>query len=148
MIFARRTNPSYRKHRKRSHAAHARVGAYFGVQRENVRTEDAVDFLRRLRKKLQRPLIVVWDRRNVHRSAAKRIVDAGWKGIEFELLPAYAPELNPVEAMWSHAKCSDLANYVPDDVEELDVAVHDSLNQQARHLSLKHSYFKTARLRI
>lgn len=83
---------------------HARVGAYFDVQRENVRTDDAVDFLRRLRKKLQRPLIVVWDRWNVHRSAAKRIVDAGWKGIEFELLPAYALELNPVEAMWSHAK--------------------------------------------
>ena len=37
---------------------------------------------------------------------------------------------------------------MPNDVEELDVAVHDSLNQQARHLSLKRSYFKTARLRI
>ena len=126
----------------------SRVGAYFDVQRENIRTDDAVDFLRRLRKKLQRPLIIVWDRWNVHRSAAKRIVAAGWKGIEFELLPAYAPELNPVEAMWSHAKYSDLANYVPDDVEELDLAVHDSLNQQARHLSLKRSYFKTAHLRI
>lgn len=126
----------------------SRVGAYFDVQRENIRTDDAVDFLRRLRKKLQRPLIIVWDRWNVHRSAAKRIAAAGWKGIEFELLPAYAPELNPVEAMWSHAKYSDLANYVPDDVEELDVAVHDSLNQQARHLSLKRSYFKTAHLRI
>lgn len=124
----------------------SRVGAYFGVQRENVRTDDAVDFLRRLRKKLQRPLIVVWNRWNVHR--AKRIVAAGWKGIEFELLPAYAPELNPVEAMWSHAKYSDLANDVPDDVEELNVAVHDSLDQQARHLSLKRSYFKTAQLRI
>lgn len=126
----------------------SRVGAYFDVQRENIRTDDAVDFLRRLRKKLQRPLIIVWDRWNVHRSAAKRIVAEGWKGIEFELLPAYAPELNPVEAMWSHAKYSDLANYIPDDVEELDVAVHDSLNQQARHLSLKRSYFKTAHLRI
>lgn len=126
----------------------SRVGAYFDVQRENVRTDDAVDFLRRLRKKLQRPLIVVWDRWNVHRAAAKRIAAAGWKGIEFELLPAYAPELNPVEAMWSHAKYSDLANYVPDDAEELNLAVHDSLNQQARNLSLKRSYFKTDQLRI
>jgi transposase len=126
----------------------SRVGVYFDVQRENVLTDDAVDFLRRLRKKLQRPLIVVWDRWNVHRAAAKRINAAGWKEIEFEWLPAYAPELNPVEAMWSHAKYSDLANYVPDDVEELNVAVHDSLNQQARHLSLKRSYFKTAQLRI
>ena len=49
----------------------SRVGAYFDVQRENIRTDDAVDFLRRLRKKLQRPLIIVWDRWNVHRSAAK-----------------------------------------------------------------------------
>jgi len=70
------------------------------------------------------------------------------KGIEFELLPAYARELNPVEAMWRHAEYSDLADYVPDDVEELGLAVHDSLNQRARHLAHKRFYFKTAQRRI
>lgn len=128
--------------------ARSRIGSYFDVQRENIRAEDVVDFLRRLRRKIRRPLIVVWDRWSVHRSAASRIAAARWKRIEFEPLPAYAPELNPVEAMWSHAKYADLANYVPDDVDELDDAVRASLRDQSRNHQLKRSFFKTAQLRL
>jgi transposase len=124
-----------------------RVGSYFDVQRENVRAPDVVDFLRRLRTKLRRPLIVVWDRWNAHRSAATRIAERGWKNIDFEFLPAYAPQLNPVEAMWSHAKYSDLANYVPDDADQLQAAVTESLQDQSRNQRLKRSYFKTAQLK-
>jgi transposase len=125
-----------------------RVGAYFDVQRENVRGDDVVDFLRRLRQKFRRPLVIVWDRWNVHRSAQQRIAKRRWKGIEFEYLPAYAPELNPVEAMWSHAKYADLANYVPDDADHLDAAVKQSLRNQSQNHRLKRSYFKTAQLRL
>jgi len=125
-----------------------RIGSYFGVQRENIRAQHVIEFLRRLRRKIRRPLIVVWDRWNVHRSAARRIAEAGWQQIAFEPLPAYAPELNPVEAMWSHAKYADLANYVPDDADGLDHAVHASLRDQSRNNHLKRSYFKTAQLRL
>lgn len=125
-----------------------RVGSYFDVQRENIRAENVVDFLRRLRRKIRRSLIVVWDRWSVHRSAARGILAAGWKRIEFEPLPAYAPELNPVEAMWSHAKYAKLANYVPDDADDLAAAVHASLKDQSQNHRLKRSYFKTAQLRL
>jgi transposase len=128
--------------------ARARIGSYFDVQRENIRADHVVDFLRRLRRKIRRPLIVVWDRWSVHRSAARRIVAARWKRIEFESLPAYAPELNPVEAMWSHAKYADLANYVADDADNLDAAVRASLKDQSRNLRLKRSFFKTAQLKL
>lgn len=125
-----------------------RVGCCFDVQRKNVKTDDVIDFLRRLRKKIRRPLIVVWDRWSVHRSAERRIAEKGWKGIEFEYLPAYCPELNPVESMWSHAKYADLANFVPDNVEELNDAVHGSLDEQAHDHRLKLAFFKTAQLRL
>lgn len=101
---------------------------------------------RRLRRKVRRLLIVVWDRWSVHRSAQKRVAKLGWKQIEFELLPAYCPELNPVEAMWSHAKYAKLANFVPDDIDKLDAAVHASLYDQACNHRLKLSFFKTAQL--
>jgi transposase len=71
------------------------------------------------------------------RSAARRIGAARRKHTEFEPLPAYAPELNPVEAMWSHAKFAKLANYTPDDADELDAAVRASLNDQSRNNQLK-----------
>src|SRR5438876_11189377 len=38
-------------------------------------------------------------------------------------LPGYAPDLNPVEAIWSHTKYSDLANYVHQDADHLLDAV-------------------------
>ena len=126
----------------------SRVRVCFSVERENIRAEHVVHFLRRLRRNIRGPLVIVWDRWSVHRSAAQRIVAAGWKRIKFQWLPAYAPELNPVEAMWSHAKCADLANYVPDDADDLHVAVHASLSNQSRNQQLKRSYFKTAHLKL
>jgi transposase len=126
----------------------SRVGVCFSVERENIRAEHVVDFLRRLRRNIRRPLVIVWDRWSVHRSAAQRIAAAGWKRIQWEWLPAYAPELNPVEAMWGHAKYADLANHLPDDADHLDVAVRASLRDQSRDQQLKRSYFKTAQLRL
>lgn len=52
-----------------------------------------------LRRWLRTPLIVVMDRLNVHRSAARQLREAGARWFEAEFLPAYAPDLNPVEAV-------------------------------------------------
>ena len=70
------------------------------------------------------------------------------RNIEFEWLPAYAPELNPVESRWSHTKYSDLANFVPDDTPHLKRAVRKSLKSQTTDHRLKYSFFLTAKLRL
>lgn len=94
-----------------------RIGLYFQLLEHNIKADDVVRFLRQLHRQLRRKLIVVWDRWNVHRSAARKLSGCSW--IEFEWLPAYAPELDPVEAVWNHTKYSDLANFIPDDVDDL-----------------------------
>lgn len=38
------------------------------------------------------------------------------------LLP-YAPDLNPVEHVWKHTKYDELANYIPDDLLDLENCV-------------------------
>lgn len=91
---------------------------------------------------------MVLDRWSVHRAAARQILASGTKDIVFEWLPAYAPELNPVEARWGQTKFGDLANFVPDDTPHLEQAVHTSLTKQSHNAHLKASYFKTAQLRI
>lgn len=91
---------------------------------------------------------MVLDRWSVHRAAARQILVSGYTDISFEWLPAYAPELNPVEARWGHTKFGDLANFVPDDTSHLEQAVHSSLTKQSQKPHLKASYFKTAQLRI
>ena len=124
------------------------IGLPFQIHEDNIRTQAAVSFVKQLRRQLGRPLIVVWDRWPVHRSAAKQIEKSRAKCIEFEWLPAYAPELNPVEPRWSHTKYSQLANFVPDDTPQLKRSVRSALKRQSRDHPLKRSFFKSARLNL
>lgn len=66
-----------------------RIGVYFRLHGHNIVTADVEDFVKQLHRQIGRPLIVVWDRWNVHRSAAKRLARRRW--VQIEYLPAYAP---------------------------------------------------------
>jgi transposase len=121
----------------------------FRVQSDNVRTEHVVEFLRQLRRDLRRPLVVVMDRLPAHRSAAKRFsLPRKQRSIHIEWLPAYAPELNPVEYQWSHAKGSCQANYAPPNLTELRHAVNDALAYQREEQALLKSFFQGAKLNL
>jgi len=128
--------------------ARRRFSVPFQIHEENICTATAVSFVKQLRRRLGRPLIVVWDRWQVHRSAARQIAASRTKRIEFEWLPAYAPELNPVEPRWSHAKYGQLANFVPDDAPQLKRSVRSALKKQAADHRLKHSFFRAANLKV
>jgi transposase len=121
-----------------------RIGVYFRLYDHNIVAADVVEFVKQLHRQLGRRLIVVWDRWNVHRSAAKQLTRHRWLQIEY--LPAYAPELNPVEAMWNHTKYSDLANFIPQDADHLGTSIADSLNDQRHDRQLKYSFFRYADL--
>ena len=125
-----------------------RLDLRFSVQEENVRTEHVVRFLKQLRYELRRPIVVVLDRLAAHRSAAKQLQREGRTDIRCEWLPAYAPDLNPVEALWSYTKHSDLANFLPDDTPDLRRTVYHSLAAQRRRRSLLRSFFHAAELKL
>lgn len=125
-----------------------RFGLYFQLYDHNIRTPDVVAFLRQLRRQLRRRVILVWDRWKVHRSAEKQLRREGAEWLDVEWLPAYAPDLNPVEAVWSYTKHGELANFLPDDVDDLRHGVRESLLDQYHDQALKESYFLTARLNL
>jgi transposase len=125
-----------------------RVGMTFQVYDENICTPHVVAYLRGLHHQLRQPLIVVMDRLNVHRAAVRELRQSGATWLHVEWLPAYAPELNPVEAIWSHAKYSSLANFVPDDVDQLRDAVIESVGDLHWDDRLKRSFFQTAELSL
>jgi transposase len=125
-----------------------RLGLFFSVAHENIRTARIVAFLKYVRLELRRPLIVVLDRLAAHRSAAKQLEADGYDDIRFEWLPAYAPDLNPAEALWSYTKYSDLANYLPPDATALRHAVCDSIERQRTEQSLLRSFFQAAELKL
>jgi transposase len=125
-----------------------RVGQYFDVYSRNLCADDVVAFIRQVHRHARRPIIAVCDRWSAHRSAVKRLQDsnAGWFDVEW--LPAYAPDLNPVEAIWSHTKYADLANFLADDVNHLEDAVVESLCEQYDNQPLKRSFFRAAELQL
>jgi transposase len=125
-----------------------RINTYWQFKGGNVVATDVVAFLRHLHRQIGQKLIVVLDRFNVHRKAARLLQEQGASWLSMEWLPAYAPDLNPVEAMWSCTKYGDLANYIPDNLPELGEAVVDSLISQYGDYSIKRSYFKTAKLKL
>jgi transposase len=121
-----------------------RIGVYFRLFEHNIHAEDVVDFVKQIHSQLRRKLIVIWDRWSVHRSAGKQL--ARFKWIHIEYLPAYAPELNPVEAMWNHTKYSDLANFLPRDAAHLRESIVESIQGQRSEPRLKYSYFQYTHL--
>jgi len=64
-----------------------------------------VAFIEKLRRDVQRPLIIIADNASYHRSAPLKDYVATSQGqIVVENLPRYAPELNPDEQVWNQAK--------------------------------------------
>ena len=123
-----------------------RLSLHFSVLDHNVKTPDFLAFLLELRRLTRRPIILVCDRLNAHRSAVRQLKEQGADWLSVEWLPPYAPDLNPVEAVWNHAKYSDLANRVPDDVFQLCELVGQSLNDQHFRPPLLRSFLRRAKL--
>jgi len=64
--------------------------------------------------------VVVWDGLRTHKSRLVRECVADSFGlIHLEYLPAYAPELNPVEYIWGYWKHHELPNVCPRTFGEL-----------------------------
>ena len=126
-----------------------RLGLYWHGQRQNIRGEDVMAFLRRLRRAIRRRWVLIWDRWSVHRSkVVRKYLEDQADRIDVEWLPAYAPELNPAEQVWNHAKYSDLANFLPEDCDDLHQHVDASITDQRQQPQLLRSFFKTAELQL
>jgi putative transposase len=85
-------------------------------------------FVRQLLKHLRGHVIIVWDRGPMHQGPDIRQLQRDYPRLHVEQLPAYAPELNPVECVWSYLKWGRLCNYAPPDPETLDKTVFNELH--------------------
>jgi len=125
-----------------------RLGLYFNIFDHNIVTDDFERFVETLLGCLQQRIILVMDRWQVHRSAAKRLGARFARRVQIEWLPAYAPELNPDEQVWTRTKYVDLANYIPADIDELGRAVRRSIRRTRSQQFLLRSFFKHAKLKL
>jgi hypothetical protein len=113
------------------------------TQRRNLYFQSLIDgtynsdriaaFLRELLKQIPGKIIVVWDNGPMHKGLAVRELLKKTTRLTLENLPPYAPELNPVEQMWSHLKYGHCANQMVSNLFELDEIADDFM------ISTKHT---------
>src|SRR6185312_12014641 len=75
-----------------------------------LRGQESVAFLKHLQQHLSRRLLVIWDSSPIHRGEAVRefLCQGAAGNIHLELLPPYAPDLNPDEGVWKLYKQNEL----------------------------------------
>ncbi len=82
-------------------------------------------------------LTLLWDGLSSHRSRDMTAFIACCRGwLRVERLPAYAPELNPVEGLWGNVKGTELANRCADTIDEAMQAAYDGLDRVASDTDL------------
>jgi transposase len=106
----------------------------------NVNADRLVEFLRALLRHRCGPLILIWDRLNVHRAGLVQALLRRHPRLQTELLPPYAPALNPVEGVWSYLKLNPRANRAAQGALELARTALGHTRRVARRPSLLRSF--------
>jgi transposase len=87
---------------------------YLQLHPGSIRSPQVIEFLAHLRRHLKRKLLVIWDGSKPHRSRlVKDFVTSQNGAISVEPLPAYAPELNPVEYIWGTGSTTSFLTSAP-----------------------------------
>lgn len=102
---------------------------YWAYPNTYITAEDYAEYLRDLMQERLRgkPVTVLHDEGHMHGGEPIDEVLDDFPLLRLELMPAYAPELNPVEALWNHLKCDVLANFAPMDILHLATVLNLAL---------------------
>jgi putative transposase len=123
-------------------AFHLREGAYD--------TDQLIPIVQALGQLLggEAPVMLVWDNLPAHTSLAMRawLADQhAWLQVEY--LPAYAPDLNPLEGLWANLKGTELANACGS-LEELAAAAEQGIGRVRGEAELLLSFLHQAWLSL
>lgn len=95
-------------------------------ERRSFAESDYIRLLDAAHQYLNAPIVLIWDNLNTHLSTAMRTLIAHRDWLHVIQLPAYAPDLNPTEGVWSHTKRS-LGNLAVTNVDHLTTIVRNRL---------------------
>jgi hypothetical protein len=122
----------------------------FHVTAGNYDTDTLIEVLGALRRFLGgEKATLLWDGLPAHRSRAMRAwlaTQRSW--LVVERLPAYAPDLNPVEGLWSNLKAVELANLTGPTLAEVIAQAHKGVERVRRTPHLAYSFLRYAGLSV
>ena len=120
---------------------------WFQIHEESVKSARVTAFLDQLKRYVKGNLLIIWDGLPAHRSKVVAQYLSEQQGrILVERLPAYAPELNPIEYLWGNVKGNDLANFSPKELWELCTAAREALIKKRRRPKLIRAFWRQTEL--
>ena len=121
---------------------------YFRLFPGSIKGPQVILFLQHLMRHLPGRLLIVWDGIATHRCRlVEDFVAAQGGRLWVERLPAYAPELNPVEYLWGHWKQHELPNLCARDLWHLSSHAVKALRRiRSRKATLITAFWKQAEL--
>lgn len=121
--------------------------ALFYMQPQAIDAWSVIRFLEALHAETPGPVTLLWDGLPAHRSrAVKEHVDERWDWLKVEPLPAYAPELNPVEYLLSALKGKDVANLCAVSVDHVARKLEEAANRLGANIGLMQGFLKASTL--
>lgn len=135
--------PGQRQSISAASAISSKGAFWFATYAGGLNGERFVTLLRRLMRGRRRPLHLILDGLPAHKTKAVTEYVAGLNGkLRVHYLPGYAPDLNPDELVWSHAKRTGYAKRPLQKGEKLDERVTRQLAEIGRRPALVRSFFK------
>ena len=125
------------------------VRLYFRLHpNANINAERVVGFLGQLLAQVDEPMVLIWDRLNAHRAYLAQDFLAEHRQLTTEFFPPYAPELNPIEYVWSYLKLNPLANLAFFDLEQLTTTARRHARSLQRKPDLLRSFLRHSPLSL
>lgn len=135
--------PGQRQSISAASAVNARGAFWFATYQGGLTGELFVELLKRLMHRRKKPLHLVVDGLPAHKKALVKEYVAKTKGrLTLHFLPGYAPELNPDELVWSHAKRTGVSRHPLQKGEKLVQRVTAQLAEIGNNPKLVRSFFK------
>jgi transposase len=134
--------PGQRQSISAASAVNAKGAFWFATYEGGLTGELFVELLERLMYRRKKPLHLVVDGLPTHKKAVVKEYIAATEGrLTLHFLPGYAPDLNPDELVWSHAKRTGVARKPLMKGEKLQVRVHEQLLNIGQNPALIRSFF-------
>lgn len=135
--------PGQRQSISAASAVNAKGAFWFATYMGGLTGELFVELLQKLMYRRKKPLHLIVDGLPAHKKKVVKDYVANTAGrLTLHFLPGYAPELNPDELVWSHAKRTGNARRPLQKGEKLEQRVAEQLAGIGRNPKLVRSFFK------
>jgi transposase len=134
--------PGQRQSISAASAVNSRGGFWFQTYSGALTGELFVELLKKMMHRRKKPVHLVVDGLPAHKKLVVKDFVASTQGkLTLHFLPGYAPELNPDELVWSHAKRTGVARRPLRKGEKLEQRVNDQLQEIADDPQLVRAFF-------